>query len=449
MITSELETPAARFLSVCLQQALEDSWLTPESFAEEFPPHKLMSALEPAKELRSKLLVEAAGVHEKIAPKKSTSAAAEDLQIALEEGICTPQDLLDLVSVDEHVRHLETAELWELLTRDQFWLSAGPRERARLHFMLEAGLEQELIDLSKLLSSIQPERLAKDLPRELVELLLSNALKLGLDASPLDPAGLMALVSLETWLEHISLDHVWETAIAEIAGAAGFAAAPAPVAPEPEKNSTKKEAATKAAPETKKRERTQTAVASPAPPAVNAAPAPAATEAEAKARAQAIEKLTSLERLPLRPDELATPVLLALEALYADLLSLEDDDERGECIDDAFPNEAMKTEALMALAEVLDPRLTKSELTSRGVDAAGLRQLILFEERRRSNRAAGISPSVPPAAPGTIPSSSPPPVSSVSTKSGASVPPPLPAQAARRASVPPPPLPAQATRRGR
>ena len=88
MRTSSLETSGARFLSICLQFALEEGWLSPADLNEEFSAEQLMTALEGASDLRARLLVEAAGVHEKIAPKKSTSAAAEDLQIALDEGLC-------------------------------------------------------------------------------------------------------------------------------------------------------------------------------------------------------------------------------------------------------------------------------------------------------------------------------------------------------------------------
>ncbi len=272
MTTSKLETATDRYLSVCLQQALEDGWLSPESFTEEFPPQRLMVALEPATALRSKLLVEAAGVHEKIAPKKSTTAAAEDLQIALEEGICTPRDLLDLVSIDDHVRYLDTESLWTLLIRDKFWKNNDARSRVRMLHMLNAGLEQKLIDLPRILIAIKPERLASDLPRNLVEQLLSLALSLGLDATPLDPEMLVDQASLETWLEHIALAHVWDTAIAEISGSAGFTGPPGP----PKKEDVKADSTAKdeGAKNGKGRPTTQTLAGSPAPPAVDAAPSP-------------------------------------------------------------------------------------------------------------------------------------------------------------------------------
>src|SRR5690606_28698924 len=70
MRTSNLQSPGERFLSLCLSYSLDENWLSAADLNEEFPAAKLMTALEAAPELRAKVLVKAAGVHEKIAPKK-------------------------------------------------------------------------------------------------------------------------------------------------------------------------------------------------------------------------------------------------------------------------------------------------------------------------------------------------------------------------------------------
>jgi hypothetical protein len=157
--------------------------------------------------------------------------------------------------------------------------------------------------------------------------------------------------------------------------------------------------------------------------------------------------------LPPRVDELPTPTLLAIDGMYADLLSTLDDEERAQIIRDAFPNSAMLEQALFAVAEALDPRLNGEALRARGAEGEALITLVLFEERRRQSGRASIPPSSQSRPPGPVNSPVPPPalddlVPAATSKKSSSVPPPLPPGAAKR-SVPPPPLPALAARRGR
>lgn len=434
MGTSSLESSGDRFLSLCLQYALNQDWLTATDFIEEFPPKKLMTALEAAPLLRAKLLIEAAGVHQKIAPKKSTSAAAEDLQISLEEGICTAATLLQIVSVDDHVRYLEKSALWDLLTRDQFWFQDGSRPQARMLAMIKTGLDQDLIDLPRLLRAVTPEQLASELPRELIESAFCAAIQAGLDGVAFEPETLLEAIGLEVWLEHVPLTHFWDAVIkSELAASAGILG-DSPATSNDRNDGSGAERKGKK----KKRDGKDTAVASPPPPATSS------NDAELQARAQAISNLEKIERLPNDADKLSSPVLLGLDAMYEELLVTETDEERAELIRDAFPNTAMLEEALLALAETLDPRLTKESLKERGADTSAIIQLVLFEERRRAAKSSRApAPTSPPssAKPPTIP---PPPSSQAGSGAGpVSQIPPLPPQA-RRVSAPPPPLPAQA-----
>ena len=424
MRTSNLQSPGERFLSHCLSYALDENWLSPSDLNEEFPAAKLMVALEANPELRAKVLIQAAGVHEKIAPKKSTGAAAEDLQIALDEGICSPDTILELVSVDDHVRYLEKSEIWNLLTKDQFWFQDGPRPKARMLTMIRTGLDQDLIDIHRLIRAVTPEQLASDLPRELIENALSSAIHAGLDGVAYEPEALLETLNLEAWVDHLPLSHFWDAVIkSEIGASAGLtspSAGDASGGPGGNRRSRKK------------RDGKETLAATPPPPA------PSSNDAESEARSRAIENLRKIGRLPKDPQALSSPVLLGLDSMYEELLHTETDEDRADQIREAFPNPLMLEEALFALAETLDPRLTKEALAQRGADSNAIIQLILFEERRRAALAKGTS-SPPPAV--TPPSVAPPPVSS--SNPVVSAVPPLPPQA-RRASTPPPPLPAQA-----
>ncbi|HTQ07482.1 MAG TPA: hypothetical protein VMI54_26680, partial [Polyangiaceae bacterium] len=87
--------------------ALTDGWRKPEDFLRHFKPADLMQRLEKAPDLRATILIKAAGVHERIVRKKSTASASEDLRIALDEGLTTPADIVELFPADDRVRHLE------------------------------------------------------------------------------------------------------------------------------------------------------------------------------------------------------------------------------------------------------------------------------------------------------------------------------------------------------
>lgn len=422
-IHSNLETANDRFLSICLQGAIQDSWLSPADLAVEFPPTELMQALEQAPDLRTQLLIEAAGVHARIAPKKSTTAAAEDLQIALDEGVSTPELLLELFEMDDRVRHLDKQKLWDLLTRDEFWLRDDARARARMLATLEAGLQQELIDLPRLVRAVTPEQLAESLPQELLQKGLVQAIQSGLDGAAFDPPLLVETIPLAEWVEHVPLVHLWKTAVlGEIAATAGLAS----LAPEDEAASAPSEEKQAKAPSKGKKSGKKKSQDSGG-----------RSKEEIKARNQAIANLTQIDRVPKNVEDLETPVLLAIDGMYAEMLSLSDDEQRAECIRDAFPNPHMLEKALYSLAETLDPRLDQEALKSREASVESLIQLVLFEERRRVSRARASSP--PPA----VSSSAPPPPPSGEGRPQPSVPPPLP-PSAQKASAPPPPLPPNA-----
>jgi len=422
MYESQLDSPADRFLSLCLQHAVGESFLTPEDINQEFPVATLVEALEADDELRAQLLIEAAGVHEKIAAKKSIAAAAEDLQLALDEGVCTPETILEIVTIDDHVEFLDQGDLWALLTRDAFYNQSSDRAKERMLFMINTALDQGLIDLPRVIRAIKPVELARLLPRNLVEEVFAAALEAGLDNRGFGADRLLGLVPLSVWLQHIPLKRVWEVVVEkEIATAANLGALLVEDAKEPA--SPKAEAPARD---------------SSVEPRAEAQGAGPSSPDEEAARGRAIAALEELERLPRRADSLSTPVLLALEAMYAEFFDLESEDEQADCVRDAFPNNKLLEEGLLAMAETLDPRLSEEQLRSRGADAAGLVQLILFEERRlarqgQSSPPAGlpISSGPPPLPPGAI---------------GGNVPPPPP-PTSRKPSVPPPPLPAQATRR--
>jgi hypothetical protein len=110
-------------------------------------------------ELRVNLLVKAAKVHAKAAAKKSIESAAEDLSIAVSERICEPAEILEVYGPDDRVTFLDASELWTFATEGEWW-SVGSKERdhgralARLVFMVERALAQNLISLQELADAL-------------------------------------------------------------------------------------------------------------------------------------------------------------------------------------------------------------------------------------------------------------------------------------------------------
>ena len=103
---SALPTGKERFLAQVMVHALEDGWRTPEDFVRTFAPPDVIKALANNDELRGQLLILAAGVHEKLARKKSIASASEDLSLALSEGVCDAEGILEIFTPDDRVRHL-------------------------------------------------------------------------------------------------------------------------------------------------------------------------------------------------------------------------------------------------------------------------------------------------------------------------------------------------------
>lgn len=449
--SSELDTPEERFLSLTLQYSLAEKWLSPEDVVSEFPPQAIMAALEGAPELRSKLLVESVGVHAKIAPKKSTAAAAEDLELALNEGVCTASELLLLLTADEQVRYFDSNQLWSFLTRDEFYREASQRERDRMLFLLQTGLDQELIDLNELVTSVGTKKLANQLPKRILEKVFIEAVSAGLDGGAFDAESLILTVPLTDWVENLPLEHLWETAGTELSVRAGLAekststASPAvesqaPPAPSKAKgkgksksNAAKKADEKSAAPPSPQEQGDEVEVVNDddlqvfdgpsqaSAPEISVGPLSERSRDEIAARERALGNLKALGRELRSPESLTTSLLLAIDGMYSELVTLSDDDSRAECIREAFPNEKLLIEGLYALAESLDPKLDSKALREKEADVDSLMQLVLFEERRRDSGLPSRSSSPPPVIPA--------PPSELSTRSIPPVP------------LPPPPPP--------
>ena len=430
---SELKTGAERYLSQVVVSALTDGWRTADDFLRHFKPADLMQRLEKAPDLRATLLIKAAGVHERIAKKKSTTSATEDLRIALDEGVTTPKDVVELISPDDRVRYLERAKLWSFVTEEQFWTPnsaiAGERAVARMVFLLESAMKESLLSIQDFADGVTFETISARLPLKELQRVVKHALEGGRKKAPLSEESLLEVVAFKDLLGYIPLDHVWKrVVVAKIAQPAGFITSGVGEEAWPEddglepKEAPKVEASVeaKAAPvkpakpgkdETKEEETVTDDELEEVPPGSTQAAGSVRPPAEEEARRKVADRLAAISRLPPRHAELSTPILLSIDSMYAELLAASTDEGREMAIRDSFPNEGHLSTALLALIELLDPTIDVNDPVIRDADADSLIKVVLFEERRRYEQAhpsgrgpSGSSPSskrsVPPPLPG-------------------------------------------------
>jgi hypothetical protein len=462
---SGLKTGAERFLSQAIVHALAQGFRSPDDFLRHFKPLDIMSALESAHDLRSEILVKAAGVHQKIALKKSTASGAEDLRIAIDEGLTDAAAILELFPPDERVRYLDANRLWTFLVEDEFWSTLNAeanRDRAiaRMAFTLENALGEDLISLGDITDGISFEMISLRLPHKELQKLVAHALKLGRERKPLTEDALLDSVSLQALIGFIPLEHVWKSVVVDrIASPHGFTAAgtanakpatPAAVAAPPLPATARKSVPPPPPPPVTSRDEAAIAEARKSvPPPKPAAPRQAEDSLldiaaaeddvdkliqnsqrpapEEEARRRVLEKLAAISRLPPHHEALSTPILLSIESMYSELLGASTDEAREMCIRDSFPNPGQMSTALLALIELLDPSIDINDPVIRDADVDSLIKVVLFEERHRYEQA---HPSLrPPASPSPLP----PPAAG---RRSSMTPPPLP-----RAGSMPPPLP--------
>jgi len=432
---SDLASTSSRLLSRALQHTLANDWQTSEDFLQHFGPDAIMQALADADELRARLLVKLANVHERIASKKSIASATEDLRLAIDENVTTPDAVLELFPADDRVRYLKAPLLWRFMFEDRFYQttpsdgeSAHERAVKRLTFLVSCGLEESLLSLQDIVDGIGFEQLAASLPVDELRRVVTRAMQVGRDKLPLDEERLLDVVPLAKLIAFVPLESIWQNVIIQrIAEPYGFIG---------ESAGTRKSSEFDSAPNSRA---TGTPIpASKRPPKPASSPAiqsedisfpnesapTSSVEArgpEDDVRFTAVERLKEIGRLPPSYEQLSTPILLSIESMYADLFEATSDEDRADCIHESFPNESHLRSAMLALAELLEPSIDVTRPPISEADTEALVKLVVFEERRRKDGTAANRSSVrpPPLPMGRA-------ASSIPAAARMSVPPPLP-----------------------
>jgi hypothetical protein len=103
---------------------------------------------------------------------------------------------------------------------------------------------------------------------------------------------------------------------------------------------------------------------------------------------QAVARLGRIDRLPPRHGDFPAAVIHAIESMYGELATVSDAQAQLAIIKDAFPNDAWRSRAMLALLELLNPGALAAspEIARESADALSIR--LLTEERQLSRQAA-------------------------------------------------------------
>lgn len=425
-LESELPTGRERFLAAVLDFALIDGWRTAKDFVRHFSPRVLIESLARDDELRARVLIGTTRVNERLALRKTLESAAEDLALALEEGLTDADKLLALIPPDDRVRYLDAAKLWAFLTEVEFWKSDGSdaRDRERLvrrvTFIVDRALEEGVLRLQDLADGIGFKRIASCLPRAELQKVVEHALSRAREGQRLTEEQLLEAVPLRALMTHIPLDHTWsEVIVARLARPLQFIPPTAeevarsrrlpPPPPSRSRNSSRsprqepllsepllelQRGLERSTPpgeaqieeliavsaddseETQLHVEAETRIDLKAHRDEAADEEPSPNELERVAAA-----LRQIGRLPSPDPEITLPILLSIESMYAELSQSSDETERYTIVRDAFPNHNHLRVALLALIRLLDPGRRSAEGGLAEADADLLIRTLLFEER--------------------------------------------------------------------
>src|SRR5438034_1700909 len=184
-LESTLEPGMLRFMAHVMENGLNVGLRTEQDFIRHFPPQDIMNGLADRPDLRANILVPTTGVRGKIASKKSSESAGEDLQIALDEGETDATLIVSLFHPDDRVRYLDQTKVWKFITEPQFWnvdkKQSSEFDRAKTHmaFIIDRAIEDRLLTHREIVEGLTVANLVQYLPltdmQKVIEFALSNS----------------------------------------------------------------------------------------------------------------------------------------------------------------------------------------------------------------------------------------------------------------------------------
>jgi hypothetical protein len=216
---SQLSKGRERFLAHVIDHGFEVGRRSPEDFVRHFPPTLIMEGLKDQAKLRAEILVQATGMKEKVAIKKSWESCADDLQIALDENETTAGAVMKIFQLDDRVRYLDHKLLWAYVTEGEFWKISPSRQKeyaaAKSHmaFMLQRALEDKLVTHADIVEGITVEELASRLPKSELGKIIKGALECGKRNAPFTETDLLGSMPPDVLVNYMPLFQVWDAII--------------------------------------------------------------------------------------------------------------------------------------------------------------------------------------------------------------------------------------------
>jgi hypothetical protein len=189
---------------------------TPEDFLRAFSCSKIMISLASRPMERARIISELTGVHERVANKLSPENAGETLQIALDEGVTTPKDIVRLFQADDRQRYLNRHELWAFDVAGEPWKAssndsvAHTRAERYTAYILDRAIENLLISHEDIVSGLGVVKLAGWLPSELLGQIIEASLK---KSDKFTEEDLLHAAPPSSLVTHVPLDYIWEKVV--------------------------------------------------------------------------------------------------------------------------------------------------------------------------------------------------------------------------------------------
>lgn len=189
---------------------------TAEDFLRHFSCSKIMVSLASRPMERARIISELTGVHERVANKLSPENAGETLQIALDEGVTTPKDIVRLFQPDDRQRYLNRHELWAFDIEGQPWKAsssdsvAHARAEKYIAYIMDRALENLLISHEEIVSALGVVKLAGWLPSELLGQIIETSLK---KSDKFTEEDLLRAAPPSSLVAHVPLDYLWERVV--------------------------------------------------------------------------------------------------------------------------------------------------------------------------------------------------------------------------------------------
>jgi hypothetical protein len=189
---------------------------TPEDFLRHFSCSKMMISLSSRPMERARIISELTGVHERVANKLSPENAGETLQIALDEGVTTPKEIVRLFQPDDRQRYLNRHELWSFDVEGEPWKASASdgvahgRAEKYIAFIMDRAIENLLISHEEIVSALGVVKLAGWLPSELLGQIIEASLK---KSDKFTEEDLLHAAPPSSLVAHVPLDFLWDRVV--------------------------------------------------------------------------------------------------------------------------------------------------------------------------------------------------------------------------------------------